>query len=92
MRVDDAVDPLDEVQLFPPFDHAVLVRGGGAAWADPQVHRYGSRAVTLQGRMVRVPLFPVEQADMELAIRWLDQHWCGGGVHPHELRDVAAVA
>ena len=42
-----------------------------------QVHRHGRRAVAVQARMIRVPLYPVEQADVERAIRWLDEHWTG---------------
>jgi hypothetical protein len=40
-----------------------------------EVHRHGSKSVLLVARMVRVPLYPVEQRDVDGAIVWLDDHW-----------------
>ena len=57
-----------------------------------QLHKH-RRAVALVPKMIRVPLYPVEQADVERAVSWLDVHWGSGVVVvPGELRDVAAVA
>jgi hypothetical protein len=41
------------------------------------VHKNGQKAVALQAKMVRTPLYPVEHDDVERAIRWLDEHWDG---------------
>ena len=49
-------------------------------------------AKTIQAKMVRTPLYPVEPVDVERAIRWLDEQWGGAVYVPDELRDVAAVA
>lgn len=57
-----------------------------------QVHRHGQRAVPLQPRMVRVPRYPVAEADAIRAVAWLEGHWAGGVFIPDELRDGAAVA
>lgn len=57
-----------------------------------EVHRHGRKVVALQARMIRTPLYPVESADVERAIRWLDEQWGGAVYVPDELRDVAAVA
>jgi hypothetical protein len=57
-----------------------------------QVHRHGHRTVPLQPRMVRVPRYPVAEADAIRAVAWLEGHWAGGVFIPDELRDVAAVA
>jgi hypothetical protein len=57
-----------------------------------QLHKH-RRAVALVPRMIRVPLFPVAEVDVERAVSWLDEHWGSGAVTlPDELRDVAAVA
>ena len=42
--------------------------------------------------MIRVPLDPVEQVDVERAIRWLDLQWGGAVFIPDELRGVVQVA
>lgn len=57
-----------------------------------EVHKHGQKAVALQARMIRTPLYPVEQADVESALRWLDEQWGGAVYVPDELRNVAAVA
>ena len=57
-----------------------------------EVHKHGQKTVALQARMIRTPLYPVESADVEQAIRWLDKQWGGAVYVPDELRDVAAVA
>ena len=48
--------------------------------------------MALVPRMIRVPLYPVEQADVERAVAWLDEQWGGAVYVPDELREVAAVA
>jgi hypothetical protein len=42
--------------------------------------------------MVRVPRYPVAEADVARAVAWLEEHWAGGVFIPDELRAVAAVA
>jgi hypothetical protein len=42
--------------------------------------------------MVRVPLYPVEQADVDGAIGWLDDHWHGGVFLPDELLPLVTAA
>lgn len=42
--------------------------------------------------MVRQPLYPVEQGDVDNAIGWLDDHWRGGVFVPDELMPLVAVA
>lgn len=41
--------------------------------------------------MVRQPLYPVEQGDVDNAIGWLDDHWRGGVFVPDELMPLVAV-
>ena len=57
-----------------------------------RTHQHGRRVVTLAPRMVRQPLYPVERADVERGVAWLERNWAGGVFVPDELRDVAAVA
>ena len=58
-----------------------------------EVHRHGRTTVTLVARMVRVPLYPVAEADVARGIAWLEEQWGDVGVFiPQELREVSAVA
>ena len=57
-----------------------------------QLHRHGRKGVALQARMIRTPLYPVEPADVERAIRWLDESWAGAVFVPDELRELVHVA
>ena len=56
------------------------------------VHRHGRRTVALQPRMVRVPLYVVDDADVGQGVGWLEAHWRGEVLVPEERRDEAAVA
>jgi hypothetical protein len=52
----------------------------------------GRKSAAFVARMVRVPLYPVEQADVDGAIGWLDDHWHGGVFVPDELLPLATAA
>jgi hypothetical protein len=54
-----------------------------------QQNRKGTACVA---RMTRVPLYPVEQRDVDDAIMWLDDHWRGGVFVPDVLLPLVAVA
>jgi hypothetical protein len=73
---------------------AVCPRCGAVAppHAIGQPHRHGRKTVALVPRMVRVPMFPVEDEDVEAAVAWLEAHWRGEPFIPEELQGVAAVA
>jgi hypothetical protein len=58
-----------------------------------ELHFHQNRkSATFIARMVRVPLYPVEQRDVDAAIVWLDEHWRGGVFVPDELLPLVAVA
>src|SRR5262245_13848962 len=57
-----------------------------------ELHTHGRRLVVLAARMIRVPLYPVEQTDLDAAVSWLDEHWHGGMFLPDELLELVAVA
>jgi hypothetical protein len=58
-----------------------------------ELHIHQNRkSATFIARMVRVPLYPVEQCDVVRAIVWLDEHWRGGVFVPDELLPLVAVA
>jgi hypothetical protein len=81
--------------VYPSFRRrAWCPRCGAVAPPDRigQVHKHGQKAVALQARMIRTPLYPVEQAHVENALRWLNEQWGGAVYVPDELRNVAAVA
>jgi hypothetical protein len=42
--------------------------------------------------MVRVPLYPVEQREIDGAVGWLDEHWRGGVFVPDELLPLVSAA
>lgn len=52
----------------------------------------GRRSAAFVPRMTRVPLYPVEQGDVENAIDWLDDRWRGDVYVPDELLPLVAVA
>lgn len=43
-------------------------------------------------RMVRVPLYPVEQGDVDGALVWLEEHWRGDVYVPNELLPLVSAA
>jgi hypothetical protein len=55
------------------------------------LHTHGRTVTVLHSRMVRVPLLPVEDVDVDIAVDWLEAHWAGGVFVPTELLGVAAV-
>jgi hypothetical protein len=58
-----------------------------------ELHQHGNRkSAAFIARMVRVPLYPVEERDVDGAIGWLDEHWRGGVFVPDELLPLVAVA
>ena len=52
----------------------------------------GRKSTAFVARMVRVPLYPVEQRDVDGAIVWLDEHWRGGVFVPDELLALVTAA
>ena len=52
----------------------------------------GRKSSAFVARMVRVPLYPVEQRDVDGAIVWFDDHWIGEPYVPDELLPLVAVA
>jgi hypothetical protein len=58
-----------------------------------ELHQHSNRkSAAFVARMTRVPLYPVEERDVEGAIGWLDEHWRGGVFVPDELLPLVAVA
>jgi hypothetical protein len=58
-----------------------------------ELHRHtGRKSAAFVPRMTRVPLYPVEQHDVDDAIGWLHDHWRGGVFVPDELMPLVAVA
>jgi len=56
------------------------------------LHSHGSRTVALVPRMVREPLYPVDERLLPLVLAWLDREWQGNPFVPNELLPVGAVA
>jgi hypothetical protein len=58
-----------------------------------EIHLHSNRkSATFIARMVRQPLYPVAQGDVDAAIGWLDEHWLGGVFVPDDLMPLVAVA
>jgi hypothetical protein len=58
-----------------------------------KLHQHGTRnSAAFIARMVRVPLYPVEERDVDGAIGSLDEQWIGGVFVPDELLGLVAVA
>ena len=58
-----------------------------------ELHAHGNRkSAAFVARMVRVPLYPVAERDVDGAIEWLDANWRGGVFVPDELLPLVAVA
>ena len=58
-----------------------------------ELHPHNGRtAAAFVARMVRVPLTPVEAADVDGAIAWLDAQWRGDPSVPSELLPLVTAA
>lgn len=59
-----------------------------------ELHRHPPRgkSAAFVARMVRVPLYPVEQREVDGAITWLDENWRGGVFVPDELLPLVSAA
>lgn len=58
-----------------------------------ELHRHTARSgFAFVARMVRVPLYPVEQHEVDGAIGWFDEHWQGGVFVPDELLPLVTAA
>ena len=57
-----------------------------------EFHQHGRKRVVMVARLVRIPLYPVEERDVDRAIGWLDEHWRGEIYVPYELLPLVAVA
>jgi hypothetical protein len=58
-----------------------------------ELHSHGNRkSATFVARMVRVPLYPVEERDVRGAIGWLDDNWRGDPFVPSELLPLVSAA
>jgi hypothetical protein len=58
-----------------------------------ELHRHShGKSAAFVARMTRVPLYPVEQRDVDGALVWLDDHWRGEPYVPEELLPLVAVA
>jgi hypothetical protein len=57
-----------------------------------ELHLHGRKHVVLVARIVRVPLYPVDERHVTAAAAWLDQHWRGEVYVPEELLPLVAVA
>ena len=58
-----------------------------------ELHKHPHRKSTaFVARMVRVPLFPVAQGDVDGALVWFDEHWQGEPYVPDELLPLVTAA
>jgi len=57
-----------------------------------ELHRHGRKGAPFVARMLREPLFPVDAADVPLAVAWLERHWRGDVFVPDELLPLVSVA
>ena len=55
-------------------------------------HGHGRKSAAFVARMVRVPLYPVDQGQVESAIGWLNERWKGGVFVPDELLPLVSAA
>jgi hypothetical protein len=57
-----------------------------------ELHAHGRKTVVLVPRMMRVPLYPVDERHPDAAVAWLDEHWRGEPFVPDELLPLVTVA